>query len=301
MLVFLNGKFVPEEKAVVSVFDRGFLYGDGLFEAIRIFNGKPFRWPQHLERLKRGADFLKVKLPFSENSLRGFAEKLVKKNKMSDSILRLTLSRGVGARGYSPKNAEQPTLVMSLHPVPGAPGAGSLRRRKISNRADSVLGAPPRWKLIASLLRLPANDPFAPFKTCNKLPQILARAEADAAGADEALLLNADGFVTEAASGNLFWIEQNEIYTPPIASGILPGVTRATVFEIGSKLKISVLEKSVRLENLARANGIFLSLTSLGIVEVESLDGKILNRSPLTAQIARAYNEILKSFSSSPS
>jgi branched-chain amino acid aminotransferase len=274
--IFLNGGFVSEEKAVVSIFDRGFLYGDGLFETIHVFNGKPFRWRQHWERLKRGANFLKIQLPFAPEQLLQFAGELIAKNKMPDSLLRVALSRGVGARGYSPKNAKSPTLAMSLHSVP-----------KINWKN------PLRWKLIASSFRIPANDPLAQFKTCNKLPQILARAEADDAGADEALLLNSDGFVAEGTSSNLFWIERETIFTPPLAAGILPGVTRAAVFEIGSRLKIPIRQKNVRLKKLAQANGIFLSLTSLGIVEGQSLDGKNLKRSPLTRQIARAYNEML--------
>src|SRR4029079_8477819 len=99
MHVFLNGKFVPEERAVVSVLDRGFLYGDGLFETMRVCHGRPFRWTQHLERLKRGAAFLKLPLPFSNAAFRRFAEQLVRKNKLPDALLRLTLSRGVGPRG----------------------------------------------------------------------------------------------------------------------------------------------------------------------------------------------------------
>jgi len=276
MIVFINGRFVPEKKAVVPVFDRGFLYGDGLFETIRIFNGKPFRWPQHLERLQSGAEFLKIKLPFAPKKLRGLAGELMAKNKMPDSLLRLTLSRGVGERGYLPKGAMRPTLVMSLHSAP---------------KMD--LKSPAKWKLISSSFRLPADEPLARFKTCNKLPQILARAEADAAGANEALLLNTNDLVVEGASSNLFWIERGTIFTPPLVAGILSGVTRAVVFEIGSRLKIPVREKNIRLKNLARTNGVFLSLSSLGIVEAESLDGKILKQSPFTGKIALAYNEML--------
>jgi len=276
MIVFINGRFVPEEEAVVSVFDRGFLYGDGLFETIRIFNGKPFRWPQHLERLQSGAAFLKIKLPFAPNKLRGFAGELIAKNKMPDSLLRLTLSRGVGVRGYSPKGALCPTLVMSLHSAP---------------KMD--LKSPSKWKLISSSFRLPANELLARFKTCNKLPQILARAEADAAGANEALLLNTNDLVVEGASSNLFWIGRGTIFTPPLVAGILSGMTRAVVFEIGSRLKIPVLEKNIRLKNLALTDGVFLSLSSLGIVEAQSLDGKILNQSPFVGKIASAYNEML--------
>jgi aminodeoxychorismate lyase len=276
VLVFLNGRFLPEKKAVVSVFDRGFLYGDGLFETIRVVNGRPFRWREHLERLQQGADFLKIKLPFTPNQLRALADKFIAKNKMPDSLLRVALSRGIGTPGYSPKNAKAPTFVMSLRPAP-----------KISPKG------PWQWRLITSSFQLPAKDPLARFKTANKLPQILARAEADAAGADEALLANTSGFIIEGTSSNLFWLKGNIIYTPPLAAGILPGVTRSLVFEIASRLKIKIRERNIQLKKLARADGVFLSLTSLGIVEAQSLDGKNLQKSPVTPQIACTYTDIL--------
>jgi aminodeoxychorismate lyase len=274
VLIFLNGQFVSEERAVVSVFDRSFLYGDGLFETMRVFNGKPFRWAQHMERLQRGAEFLKIKPPFSPEALRNFVDELIAKNEMPDALLRLTLSRGVGVRGYSPKGAESPTLVMSLHPAP----------------ANAVL---PCWKLITSSHRLPAKEPLAQFKTCNKLAQILARTEADAAGADEALLLNTDGFVVEGASSNLFWIEGDAICTPPLAAGVLAGVTRAVVVEICRTLTLKVSEKNITTDELKRVDGVFVSLSSFGIVEAESLDGELCNQSPLCGEISRQYLELL--------
>ena len=285
VLIFLNGQFVPEERAVVSVFDRGFLYGDGLFETMRVFRGKPFRWEQHLERLQSGAAFLKIKLPFSPEALRGFADELIAKNKMRDALLRLTLSRGVGVRGYSPKGAENPTVVMTLHPFSGPP---------VSSDGKEAGGeGSPRWKLITSSHRLPANEPLAQFKTCNKLAQILARAEADAAGADEALLLNTEGFVVEGASSNLFWIERGAILTPPLASGILAGVTRGVILEICEKLGLKTDEGDISTEKLKDADGIFVSLSSWGVVEATSLDGRELKRSPLVGKIQERYGALL--------
>lgn len=276
MLVFLNGRFVPEEKAVVSVRDRAFLYGDGLFETMRVVNGRPFRWPQHFRRLQQGAKFLKIKLPFSSARLHEVVVRLAIKNKTSDTLVRLTLSRGIGAHGYSPKDANSPTLVMSLRPVP-----------------KTARGKRAQWGLITSSFRLPANDPLAAFKTCNKLAQVMARAEADAAGADEALLCNTDGFIVEGASSNFFWVRHDVIHTAPLAAGILPGVTRSTVFEIASQLKIAVRQNNIRLRDLLRSDGVFLSLSSFGIVEGKSLNGKILKTSPITAAVARAYDELL--------
>src|SRR5438067_521506 len=117
-LVFLNGKLVLEREAVVSVFDRGFLYGDGLFETMRVANGNPFRWKQHWHRLNCGAKFLGIRLTFSETELRKAADRLVAENALPESLLRLSVSRGVGPRGYSPKGADHPTTVISLHPAP---------------------------------------------------------------------------------------------------------------------------------------------------------------------------------------
>jgi aminodeoxychorismate lyase len=276
MFVFLNGQIVPEEQAVVSVFDRSFLYGDGLFETMLVLKGKPFRWEHHLERLERGAEFLRLRIPFPRKALRGFVDDLIARNRMPDSLLRLTLSRGVGRRGYSPQGAERPFVVMSLHPAP-------------------VLDAqnPPCWRLITSSLRLPANQPLPQFKTCNKLPQILARSEADAAGAEEALLLNTDGFVVEASSSNLFWIQEGAVCTPALVSGVLAGVTRTLVFELCRALRLEARETSIAPQALGRAQGVFLSLSSYGIAEGISLDGQPLAQSGLTARIRAAYGDLL--------
>jgi branched-chain amino acid aminotransferase len=277
VLVFLNGAFVPEEKAVVSIFDRGFLYGDGLFETIRVVNGKPFRWREHIERLRAGAKFLKVKLPFSLNRIQSVANELIRENGMPDCLLRITLTRGIGAAGYSPAKARKPTLAIALRPAP---------------KLDVTRA--PQWKLVSSSFRLIADDPLGRFKTCNKLPQILARAEADEAGADEALLLNTDGNVAEGTSSNVFWIKGGAIYTPPIAAGILPGVTRSVVLELAAGLGVATHEKNIRLKNIGRMEGVFLSLTSRGIVEATSLDGKALKTSDLTRRVRDAYDELVK-------
>jgi aminodeoxychorismate lyase len=279
VLVFLNGQFVPEERAVVSVFDRSFLYGDGLFETMLVARGKPFRWREHLERLQRGAEFLKIKLPVASEALRDFAAELIAKNKMPEALLRVTLSRGMGVRGYSPKGAENPTLVMSLHPAP----------------TPDKNNPTPRWRLIASSHRLPANEPLAQFKTCNKLTQILARAEADAAGADEALLLNTDGFVVEGASSNLFWIDGGTICTPPLASGVLPGVTRAVIVEICRQLGSPTREANITVEKLKSTDGIFMSLSSLGVVEVGAIDNHTCRQSSLSLKIFQAYAQLIES------
>src|SRR5688572_5885408 len=168
MFVSLNGTFVPEEEAVVSIFDRAFRYGDGLFEAVSVQNGKLFRWPQHIQRLENSAKFLRITLPCSAGRLFEDAQRLIAVNESKDAVLRIQLSRGVGPRGYAPSGEEKPPIVMSLHP---APTRESLREL--------------RWKLTISSLRIAANDPLACHKTTSRLIQILSATEARQRGADE--------------------------------------------------------------------------------------------------------------------
>lgn len=272
MIVFLNGRLVPEEQATVSIFDRSFLYGDGLFETLRVVNGKPFRWWEHMERLRTGADFLGIKIPFACKSLEKSALQLIAENRMPEALLRLTLSRGVGLRGYSPKGATAPALAMTLHPLPKIPAS---------------------WRLHTASLRLPAGEKLAQFKTANKLAQVLARAEADAAGADEALLRNTEGFVVEGASSNLFWVEGETICTPSLVSGILAGVTRAVTVELCGQLGVPVAERAITPEELRKVAGVFVTLSSVGVVECSELDGAPVSRSPLVSDLRRAYEALL--------
>jgi branched-chain amino acid aminotransferase len=274
MIVYLNGRFVPEERAMVSVFDRGFLYGDALFEAILVTRGRPFRWREHMERLQRGVDFLQLTVPFTHDELLQGALRLIGRNKMPECIMRLSITRGITARGYSPKNAIRPAVVMTLHPAP-------------------VINKMPRWHVITASFRLPANDPLTGFKTANKLPQVLARSEADAANAQEAILLNTAGHLAEGTTSNLFWIKSGGVCTPPLPAGPLPGVTRGLVLDLCVKMRIKCKERKARPHELRQADGAFLTMTSMGIVEIESLDGRKMKQSPLVKTLWTEYANLL--------
>jgi branched-chain amino acid aminotransferase len=277
MLVFLNGHFVPEEQAVIPVNDRGFLLGDGLFETVRVAAGRPFRFKEHLERLTRGADFLKIKLPFTPQELAGFAGQLIETNQMPEAVLRLTLTRGPGGRGYAPGGESRPTVVMALHPVPPAPN-------------------PAGWDLVTSSFRIPAGDPLASFKTTSKILHVLARAEAAERGADEALLLNTNGKVAETAGGNLFWVQGGTICTVPAEHGVLPGITRGAVLDLCRELNLKSHQCDIQPAALKRCAGIFVTQSVFGIVPVATFEGKSVASSPLVTQIARAYRESLVRF-----
>ncbi len=285
MVVFLNGQFVPEAEAVVPVNDRGFLLGDGLFETMRVASGRPFRLGQHLDRLSRGADYCRIKLPFTPKEIQKIAAELIGKNGLAEAVLRVTLTRGPGPRGYSPRplgaaglpgDAAQPTLVMTLHPSPPSSGDEPLQ-----------------WSLVTSSFRIPASDPLAAFKSTSRMLNVLARGEAEAQGADEALLLNTNGEVAETASGNLFWVYQDTICTVPSGRGVLPGITRAVVLEICQSLGLETDKCVIKPPMLRNAGGMFVTQSALGIVPVVAFDGWPVAPSPLVDQIASAYNELL--------
>jgi aminodeoxychorismate lyase len=278
MVVFLNGNFMAEADAVVPLNDRGFMLGDGIFETVRVANGRPFRLAQHLERMTRGAEFLKIKPPFTPKELQKFAGELIEKNDLAEAVLRVTLTRGPGQRGYSPKNSGTPTVAITLNPLPVA-------------SPDE----PVQWSMVTSTLRIPASDALASFKTTSKLLNVLARAEAEAKGADEALLLNTNGEVAETAGGNLFWVYQDKICTVPTGRGVLPGITRAVVLEICQALGLETNKRVIKPEHLRNAEGIFVTQSALGIVPVVALDGLPVAPSPLVDQIGSAYNDMLRS------
>jgi branched-chain amino acid aminotransferase len=272
MIFYVHGRFVPEEEANVSVLDRGFLYGDGLFETMRAARSVFPLFELHWERFSKGAEFLGIEIPVTSSELQKIAIELVRRNKMAGGIVRITLSRGVGQRGYSTVGADCPTLVLTAHLVP---------------QPKSSL------KVVVSKFRLPVSDPIAAVKNCNKMRQILARAEADHAGADEAILLNEDGNAVEGSSTNLFWFESETLCTPPLCAGILPGVTRTVILELATGLGWKTAETTAGLEQLGSREGIFLSSSAIGCLAVDSIDGKPVRLSDRVPQLNAALSSRL--------
>jgi aminodeoxychorismate lyase len=271
----LDGQFVLETEARVSVFDRCFRYGDGLFETLRVYGGTPFAYEQHLDRLQHGCEFLRIRLPYDFGELKTLALELIRRNQMPEAVLRLQLSRGTGQRGYAPTGNESPLLVMTLDDTPA-----------IENTS------PARWRLITGSLRLPMHDPLAAFKTCSKLAHVLASAEARERNAQDALLLNTDGDVVETTGANLFWIKDRVVCTPPLTCGALPGVTRALVINLCSKLGLDLCEHKTSLDDLLRADAVFLTQSVREIVEVTHLDDIAVRQSPLVKALSQAYHEL---------
>jgi branched-chain amino acid aminotransferase len=272
MTAFVNGRFIPEEEAMISALDRGFTYGDGLFETMRVAAGTLVRWNAHLQRLERGAEFLGIRLPMGRENLGEAATGLVKESRMAEGALRLVVSRGVGMRGYSPQGAETPSVVMTIHALPQRPEALRLR---------------------TSSYRLLAGDPLLQHKTCNKLLQVMARQEAEREGFDEALLLNNRDEVVTATSANLFWISGDAVRTAPVEAGALPGITRGIFREICAAAGIEYVEGAITGEKLATAAGVFLTSTTLGMIPVAAVDGRRYDTPKILHRLKEAYAQIM--------
>ncbi len=277
-VVCLNGEFLPAEEAKVSIFDRSFLYGDGLFETLRVYGGHPFAWTEHLDRLERSAGRMGLRMPTTRDTLRSMSLELLRRNGQSEALLRIQVSRGQGSRGYSPKGAESPIWVVSTHPAtPQDPAQ------------------PTRWRLATASMRLAVSDPLNPLKSSSKLLQVLARAEAESQGCDEALLLDTAGGVVEGSSSNVFWILGNRLLTPPVESGALPGITRDAVLRIAPDLGFIPRESRCTPDDLRAADGVFLTLSSLELVTATALDGTPLRESPGTRSLHEAYQRQTRS------
>ncbi|SVB76286.1 uncharacterized protein METZ01_LOCUS229140 [marine metagenome] len=265
----LNGRFLPLDEAQVSASDRGFLYGDGLFETIRIHDGRPFLWDWHMIRFMDGSESLGIALPQSTESLLGNVRELICRNDGPESIVRIALSRGVGQRGYGVTGDEQPTLLITQHPLPQA------------------LSKP--LSLVTTTARVAVGDPLARVKSANKLGSILVKRDATRQRADDGLILNSDGNVTETSSANVFWVENGTLHTPPISDGVLPGVTRRLVIDLAPALGQAVREESAAPDRLQQAEAVFVTSAATGIRAIGQVDGTALGTHPLVGQLQDAH------------
>lgn len=268
-IAWLNGRLLPESEAVLPVVDRAILYGDSLFETIPIRHGRPFQWQAHLDRLDEGAALTGIASGVSHVQWTEALQALLTANNALHGAVRLTVTRGVGRRGYSPRGAHSPNRILTWHP------------------AEPVTGPHPGWHLRTSRFRLAVGDPLAHAKHGSRLLQVVARAEAEAAGSDEALLLDTDGFLAEATSGNVFWIDADAVHTPPSDAPALPGITAACLRPLLAARSLELRETRAPIEALRGSRGAFLTLSTLGVVPILSLDGQPLPIPNLIAELAQ--------------
>ena len=261
MWVYVNDKFVPQEEAVVSVFDHGFLYGDGVYETLRAYRGRVFQLAEHLARLERSASRIRLPLPISREQLAGLVRESLSRNQLQEAYLRITVSRGAGEIGLDPALCKAPTLVIIAKPFQPYPDS-------FYSHGVSVILAKTRRNLPEAL---PPQ-----VKSLNFLNNILAKMEATAAGAHEALMLNHKGEVTEGTTSNVFVVQGGRLRTPAVECGILEGITRSLVLQLASELGIPSEETRLTVSDLTGADECFLTNTTQEVLPVTRVDRKML-------------------------
>ncbi len=280
-LVYLNGSLVPENEAKVSVFDRGFLYGDGLFETMRAYAGKIFRLEKHLRRLFCAAGMISLSIPGGENELKGAVYRTLKANNLKQAYLRLTISRGEGATGPDITDSLRINMVIVAKPLPAYP-------RKWYDQGVKATVVKIRRDETSSLSRI---------KSLNYLPNILARLEARDKGADEGIMLNSRGGLTEGTVSNLFLVSDRKIITPSPESGILPGITRETILELALQQGLEVAEREIALTELLEAEEAFLTNSLREVVPLTRVDGHPIGEGKpgkITLTMAEAYSRLVE-------
>ncbi|MCS7265691.1 MAG: aminotransferase class IV [Armatimonadetes bacterium] len=279
MIAFVNGRLVPASEAFVSSFDFGFLYGVGLFETFRTWNGKLFAFERHLKRLEFDLMALGWQLPFGTEMLANWTKETVKANRQflfegCDLRLRITVTPGIfdHQKGWWDLKTSEPTVVIHATPLPP----------NFDQKND--LG----WQAIFAPWRRPKEFPLWKFKATNYFANVLARQHAKSQGADEAIWLNSEGNLTEGTATNLFVICNGELITPPPDEGLLAGVMRSLVIETADELGLKVCEKPLPIEILNELEEAFVTNAVMGVVPLTKIEGRVLDSKTLTMQIRYA-------------
>ncbi len=285
MKIYIDGKFYDRDDAKISVFDHGVLYGDGIFEGIRAYNGRIFRLDDHLKRLDESANAILLKLPLPIKDIEQAILETVRLNKLKDAYIRLVVTRGVGDLGLDMRKCKDGATLFII--------------------ADRIELYPEEFyekglTVITSTIRQKGLDQVTPgVKSLNYLANILARAEATAAGAQEAILLNATGHVSECSGDNIFFIKDGKIFTPPTSAGILVGVTRNVVMELcEKKLGVKVIERNFPRYDLYSADEVFLTGTGAEVISAVRIDGRVIGKGsagPITKTLIKHFRDYANS------
>ena len=284
--VYINGKLYPKEDAKVSVFDHGLLYGDGVFEGIRCYNGSVFKLSEHIDRLYDSAEAIALEIGLTKDALKNAVLDTLEANNLRDSYIRLVVTRGVGKLGLDPFNCETPQLIIITDTI-------QLYSKELYEKGLDVI-------IVHTIRNHP--DALSPtVKSMNYLNNILAKIECIKAGAAEGIMLNKDGYVAECTGDNIFIVKDNEILTPPVSAGILIGITRNVVIELAKEAGTTVREEQLTQEDLYNADECFLTGTAAEIIPVANIDGKKVSTGKpgkITLSLLKKYQELTSAHSS---
>jgi branched-chain amino acid aminotransferase len=264
-LCWKNGAVVGAEHAVVSIYDHGLLYGDGCFEGLRFYGGQPFRLGRHLSRLRRSLSALDIQISYSDDELQAGIAECIEQSNMPNGYLRLLVTRGEGDMGLNPQHCVSPNVFI-------IPASLSLVSDDTRQRGVSLI--------TSSVKRAVGTGLDSRVKSLNYLHSILARAEANAAGVDEAILLNQFGFVAECSAENIFIVSGGNLLTPPIKDGALEGVSREIILSLAADKQLPHREQSLTTYDLYNADECFICGSGAGLIPVRQIDGRIISQCP---------------------
>ncbi len=281
--IYINGKFFDKADAKISVFDHGLLYGDGIFEGLRIYESRVFRLRRHLDRLYDSAKAIKLEIPLSFEQMMDAVRSTVEVNQKKNGYIRLVVTRGVGTLGLDPRKASNPQVIIIVDDISMYP----------QENYDNGLAI-----VTASTIRNHPNSLNPRIKSLNYLSSILAQIESIEAGCVEALMLNYKGEVAECSADNIFLVKKGVLKTPPPEAGILEGITREAVMELARKAGITVQETALTRFDVYGADECFLSGTGAEIISVIKVDGRSIGTGkpgPITKQLRERFHQLVRS------
>lgn len=282
MKIYVDGKYFGERDAKISVFDHGLLYGDGIFEGIRAYNGRVFKLKEHIERLFYSAKAILLDIPMSAAAVSQAVVETCRRNKLRDGYIRLVVTRGVGTLGLNPNRCKNPSVIIIA-------GKIQLYPAELYMKGMEIVTVPTVRNLHSAL------NPA--IKSLNYLNNILAKIEANNSGCEEAIMLNAEGFVSECTGDNVFIVKEQQLFTPPLSAGALYGITRRVVMDIASDSGLKVSEPNLTRYDLYNADECFLTGTGAEIVPVVKIDGRPIGTGkpgPITTKLVAQYHSLTK-------
>lgn len=280
MKIFIDGKYYSEQNAKVSVFDHGLLYGDGVFEGIRAYNGRVFKLKEHIDRLFYSAKAILLEIPMTHAELMAATVATCRRNNLRDGYIRLVVTRGVGTLGLNPNRCKNPSVIIIADKIQLYPPALYEKGMDIVTVATT---------------RNLHNAVNPAIKSLNYLNNILAKIEANIAGCEEAVMLNSEGFVAECTGDNIFIIKGNRLLTPPLSAGALYGITRGTVMDLAAEAGMAVAEVNLTRYDLFNADECFLTGTGAELIPVVKIDGRVIGTGkpgPQTKALVAKYRAL---------
>lgn len=283
MKIYIDGKFYNEKNAKVSVFDHGLLYGDGIFEGIRAYNGRVFKLKEHIDRLFYSAKAILLNIPISHREMMDAVTATCRANNLRDGYIRLVVTRGVGTLGLNPNRCKNPSVIVIADKI-------QLYPKEFYDRGLDII-------TVATTRNL-HNAVNPAIKSLNYLNNILAKIEANNGGVEEAIMLNSEGYVAECTGDNIFLVKGNQLLTPPLSAGALYGITRSTVIDLAREAKLDVSEPNLTRYDVFNADEVFLTGTGAEVVPVVKVDGRVIGAGtpgPVTRNLVQKYHELVNS------